>query len=249
MKLVASLITRNEHARYLKPCVEHLRAFCNQIRVLDDASTDGGFDWLAYQPKVEVLQLPAPRFFEHEGRARQALIQWTLEEQPDWVLSLDADEFVSDGAVLRRAIANRPSNDALSLEICEVWNADADHLWIRQDGGWRSHPLTCLWYYRQGGSYQMLDKQLACRRVPRQVLEIRNVRRSGVDLLHFGWTDPETRQQRYDRYMQIDAGKFHARTHLQSIMWPENKMRLERRDWPRGEVFDGLRERFSKAAA
>ncbi len=93
----------------------------------------------------------------------------------------------------------------------------------------------------------MLDRKLACRRVPTQVLANR-AKPTGVSLLHFGWADPSTRKQRYDRYTRVDGGRFHASSHLRSIMWPAPRIKLRSRPWPEGEVFDGLRERFKVAA-
>jgi glycosyltransferase involved in cell wall biosynthesis len=49
VKLIASLIVRNELKRYLEPCVAHLLEFCDEIRVLDDRSDDGTREWLAKQ--------------------------------------------------------------------------------------------------------------------------------------------------------------------------------------------------------
>ena len=54
MRLVASLIGRNELSRYLVPCIESLQEFCDEIRVVDDYSTDGSFQWLSEQENVVV---------------------------------------------------------------------------------------------------------------------------------------------------------------------------------------------------
>ncbi len=66
----------------------------------------------------------------------------------------------------------------------------------------------------------------------------------GSDLLHFGWTRPGERKERYDRYTRHDGGRFHAGSHLRSIMWPDARVKLQWRDWPEGAVFDSLREGF-----
>jgi glycosyltransferase involved in cell wall biosynthesis len=245
VKLVASLVCREELGRYLEPCVRSLQEFCDEIRVLDDASCDGSFEWLAEQDRVQVLQLPSEQFFIHEGRTRQALIDWTLISKPDAVLSIDCDEFVSDGKLLRERLDAEPQVPVWSLAISEVWSANQDALWIREDGGWRTHPLSVLWKVIPHHPYTMMDRKLACRRVPQAVLS-RQAKPSGVELLHYGWTDPETRKARYDRYVQHDGGKFHASTHLRSIMAPESTMRFRERTWPEGVVFDQLKERFTE---
>ncbi len=254
MNLVASLIVRNEVDRYLPECIAHLREFCDRILVIDDGSDDATGSWLheewvndADGPLVYESN-PSPAFFVHEGRARQALIDLTLAWEPTHVISLDADEFVSDGAALRARLEADPDYPAWQLDIEEVWTAN-EHLYTREDGGWRTHGLACVWKApAPGEKFTIMDRKLACRRVPEQVLKQRS-KPTGVSLLHFGWTNPAERKQRYDRYVKHDGGKFHASAHLRSIMWPPPRIKLRQRPWPEGEVFACLRDRFAAVNA
>ncbi len=254
MKLTASLIIRNELGRYLKPCIEHLGAFCDEIAIIDDASDDAtvhaltiGGSWLPHGVPVRLLPFEQQIFYAHEGRARQRLIDFTLETGATHVLSLDADEFVSDGAALRARLEADPDYPAWQLDIEEVWTAN-ESLGIREDGGWRTHGLACVWKAPAPGErFTMMDRKLACRRVPEQVLKQRS-KPTGVSLLHFGWTNPAERQQRYDRYAKHDGGRFHASAHLRSIMWPATRIKLRQRPWPEGPTFSRLRERFMVTA-
>ncbi len=61
-------------------------------------------------------------------------------------------------------------------------------------------------------------------------------RPSGVILYHLGWLNENTRQQRYDRYAEHDKGNFHARRHLESIMWADRRVRLQTQHWPQALV-------------
>lgn len=236
MKLVASLLVRNELGRYLEPCILHLLEFVDEVRVLDDASTDGSFEWLADQgPHVQVLQLPRPHFFEHEGRTRQALLEWTLKGDPSHIVSIDCDEFVNDGPGLRRSIefADRA---AFGLTMEEVWEADVGGLCVREDGGWRSHPVPALWRIpeRLDARWRIADRALACGRVPVAIDGIQPVLLADHSLLHFGWANEQERQARYDRYRVADGGRFHASQHLESIMWGCDRVQLRPRGWPAG---------------
>lgn len=236
MNLCASLVVRNERARYLAPCIEHLLAFCDTVVVLDDGSDDGTRDWLVDVAEIEPRLIASLRnestFFVHEGRCRQTLLALTLPQKPTHVLSLDADEFVSDGAALRARIGREPDVPIWSLEIEEVWQA-GESLKIREDGGWRSHPLPVLWRVDPSVTYRIMDRKLACRRVPTQIL--RSSSRavpSGESLLHLGWSNPVTRAERHARYVTHDGGRFHASAHLDSILWPDEKIELRERAWP-----------------
>lgn len=234
MNLVASLVVRNELGRFLVPCIEHLRAFCDTVVVLDDASADGTNVWLINHPdeRIIVWNSSPSSFFEHEGRTRQRLLDYTLAQNPTHVLSIDADEFISDGPALRALLERQPDVPVWALNMEEIWNADQNHLSVREDGGWRTHPLSVLWKAPPAGtSWRMLDKKLACRRVPREVLA-QKARDSGVEVLHFGWSDASDRQRRYDRYARHDGGRFHASRHLDSILWKDARVKLRTRPWP-----------------
>lgn len=254
MNLTASMVIRNELDRYLKPCVDHLLDFCDQIVILDDASDDGSREWLIEHPddRVHVVVQNEPTFYVHEGRTRQRLLEATLATAPTHVLSIDADEFVSDGLRLRRLLGLETQALVWSLRIEEIWKADGDSLFIREDGGWRSHQLPVLWRAPAQPSphWKMLDRKLACRRMPIPVLEqAGRASVTGVSLLHLGWLNQATRRARYDRYAQHDGGRFHAGSHLRSILLPDAKVKLSRRDWPAGEVFDRFRAGFAPVAA
>jgi hypothetical protein len=236
VKLVASLVVRNEFDRFLRPCVESLLGFCDELRVLDDGSSDQSFGWLLEQEGVFALRQDESTFYEHEGRTRQTLLDWTLLGQPTHVLAIDADEFVADGQYLRQLISRNPGEHVWTLRMEEVWQATPGTLTIRTDGGWRQHPVPVLW--RNTGSQQRINpRPLACGREPISVsrfAQAGKATRTNTEILHFGWANQEHRQIRYDRYMEHDQGQFHASTHLKSIMFPDARCRLEPREWPAG---------------
>lgn len=240
VKLVASAIVRNEADRYLRPWLSHLLEFCDRVVLLDDSSDDDTFEICAAWSSRAYVYQPwpgRPMFDDHEGRARQALLDLTLEVLPEpatHVLSIDADEFVTDGAVLRRLVENDWRAPAWAMPMREVWELDGDCLCQRDDGLWRPHKVTSVWRVDNDRFYEIEDKALACGRTPTSVRQIRPMFLNEPSLLHFGWTNPDTRRARYDRYMQIDGGSFHNRAHLESIMAPEDQVQLTGLRWPEG---------------
>lgn len=235
MKLVASMIVRNEIGRYLVPCVEHLLEFCDEVCVLDDGSEDGTADWLSARDGVSLTWGLQHSFFAHEGQARQRLLNYTLACEPTHVLSIDADELVTDGQALRAFCEADEGNGAWTLAMEEAWKADERHLWLRQDGGWRPHQVPILWRVPDvlDASYRIQNRALACGREPEAVRKLwRGSTPTHVSLLHLGWTCEADRQARYDRYVEADGGKYHASAHLRSIMLPDRRVRLKRREWP-----------------
>lgn len=242
MKLVASMVAKNELGRYLPECVGHLLEFVDQIVVLDDGSTDRTGEWLDDNASEQIVVHhldPEDGFFAgHEGRRRQHLLDLTLAEQPDWVLSIDADEFVTDGQAVRDYAENSPGRLIGNLPMEEVWKADKSALQIRTDGGWRPHPVPCLWTAQlsgyRGRRLQIANRALACGREPEIVRRYYSrARPTGSSILHMGWTNKAGRQTRYERYVTADGGKYHRNAHLESIMWPDVDVTLEERPWPK----------------
>ena len=253
MKLVASLITHNERQRFLEPCIKSLLGFCDEIRVVDDDSTDGTHKMLADLGAI-VLRNDYRMFFEHEGRARQKLLEWTMEGQPTHVLAIDADEFVADGQLLRaeldkpveilsmierrRRSPRMMSSGVWSLQMQEIWGATDNCLNIRQDGGWKEHPVPIVFTVPQDRQalrhWRIPDRALACGRVPTEVA-VRSNRTQGpavTQLLHYGWACEADRAERHARYVKHDGGKHHAGSHLDSIMWGDSRVQLTQRAWP-----------------
>ena len=236
MKIVAGLILRNERHRYLEYALANLLEFVDEVAVMDDGSTDGWEDLIPRGAPVEIHRIDQsgrdsqPAFFRH-AVARNHLLRFTLEREPDWVVASDADELFDNGPALRAA-CEAAAAPALSVEIAEVWEASDDLLCVRQDGGWRSHQIAAVWRPAalRAQRLALADKQTATGRVPDAVHRLRAAP-SGVSLLHFGWSNERERAERFKRY---PPGSGHAGAHVASIMWPCDRVQLQGRDWPAG---------------
>lgn len=235
MKLVASMIVRNEINRYLPLAVRHLLGYCDEVRVLDDGSDDGTYEWLRQVDGVSVLRNPGASFFEHEGQARQNLLEWTFKSRPDYVLAIDADEFVGEPAIIRDAIKGGAPVYVLSL--VEAWKVNAGGISIRVDGLWGPRKVPILYRVpeERDRTWRIRDRQLACGREPMAVVRSsRGAPEIPAEVFHFGWTRESERQLRADRYFKHDQGRFHQDRHLQSILFPDEKVGLRGKPWPLG---------------
>lgn len=253
VKLVASLIIKNEMSRYLEPCIRHLLGFCDEVVIWDNGSTEmydedgrptrdpSGQPWEIRlmgafgEDGRRVLSTHDPdaaggSFVDH-ARQRQRLLDLTLEREPTHILAIDADEFVTDGARVRAACEDGRYG-AWGLCMMEVWNASPDGLEVRQDGGWVEHDVAMLWSpIRVPGPFEIVDRGPATGRTPSAVRHTAEGHTcSGV--LHFGWTSRAERQARHDRYVVADGGRFHAKAHLDSILLPDDRIRLAGCEWP-----------------
>jgi len=253
LNLVASMICRNEAGRYLDICVAHLLTFCDAIYVLDDGSDDGTFEWLDHEDQffrgVRVARNPGPSFFEHEGRARQNLYDFTVEDgKPDYVLAIDADEFVSDPSLIRKCCER--GDPVYTLSLIEIWHAEPGRMSVRVDGLWGPRKVPIL--FRPESGWKIRPRQLACGREPQEVVRLsRNAKPTGSKVLHMGWARAAEREARAARYDVHDGGRFHQDRHLQSILWEEQgdrRLRLQAERWPveLRPMADALAERTSR---
>ncbi len=251
--LVASMIVSDETDRYLRIVLDHLLEFCDSVRILDDGSTDGFQepDWYG-DDRVQVTRTNQSLFFEHEGRARQALWEWTLEAEPSHVITIDADEVVSDGHAVREA-CERGRIQVAALRLIEIWSATRAGMMAREDGGWKRKNVPFVFAVpARMNSYQwrVRDSASACPREPKAVAAMRNRARQPIaDLLHLGWANVADRQARYSRY--ADRGNFgHQSAHIKSILFPDEKCELVPYAWPQGlEAYvDDIADRAQKGA-
>jgi len=232
MRLIASAVVHNEADRYLLPWLRHLLTFCDEVRLLDDYSTDGTFEIAREHEGVEIKRSDGPAFFENESVARNALLAWTIEGQPTHVLAIDADEFVGDTVALRASLAMNPS-PVYSLVMREAWKIRDHQLGLRVDGLWGDRRCPLLWAAppRLSSSWRIPNKKLACGREPQRVRSQRGYV-TGVGVYHFGWTRVAEREARAERYFEHDGGRYHANAHLQSILWPDEKVKFNWVAWP-----------------
>lgn len=242
MSIVASMIVKNEINRFLPLAVDHLLTFVDEVRVLDDGSDDGTYEWLAEKEGVQVLRNPGPSFFEHEGRARQNLLEWVFASGADYVLAIDADEFVGNPSVITDVLATSTESVFL-LSLVEAWKVNFGGISIRVDGLWGPRKVPILYRLPDRGTlrrgndqlWRIQDRQLACGREPMAVVRAAGgAPLIGTQIFHFGWVRQSERQARAERYFEHDQGRFHQNRHLQSILFPDDKVGLRGLAWPEG---------------
>lgn len=260
MRLIGSMVARNEVDRYLELAIEHALTYCDEVVILDDGSTDELADpeWV-YSRFTNVTVERRERAgdgptFDHEGRTRQLLLESTMEQDPTHIIVIDADEFVADPEGLRAGLGQ---GSTIGYRLCmeEAWRADPDGIDIRCDGGWHPHavPIVFRAPAELYGDWRIQDQALACGREPVAMRKLQTQGEStelDVEILHFGWVNLAEREQRFQRYVAADGGKFHRNAHIQSIAFPDSRIDFERIAWPAGldSVRDRLLERLAAGA-
>jgi glycosyltransferase involved in cell wall biosynthesis len=136
--IAAIVLTKNE-AIHLRRCLRSLQGIVDQTFVVDSFSTDGTLD-IARSEGAQVVQNPWTNYATQFNFALD-----TLPIATDWVMRIDADEFVEgDLEGLKRRLAALPS------EVTGLMLRRKMHFlgrWIRHGG---MHPLWHLRMWRSG---------------------------------------------------------------------------------------------------
>lgn len=218
MRLFGLMVTKNEAGRFLAPVIESILPTLDALMVFDDQSTDetvkiaqrlGG--------TVMVRGDHIPSFMEHEGRFRQAALDAASEvlmlQRGDWVLVIDADEFLTSKSdnvryFISEAIAQALEGQAraVRIPIWSVWGGEMldQHLMrpdVRMDGWWGQLREPRLWQWHPEARFS--NKPMGCRNEPTYVWQHPIVDSESLDLLHYGYAFQADRDERYRRYTSL----------------------------------------------
>lgn len=235
MALIAQMVGRNEAQRFLIPVLTHLANIVDTVVFTDDCSDDGLTPIIAEICGANVYQVAdRPLFVENEYELRSRAWK-NLEKHAhrgDWILCIDCDEMLYGTAHLRE-LTDQSVYDVLGITFFHMWNETQ----YRIDKAWMPNRSYRLFRYYEGGEFQR--KKLACGSEPTYVPDL--IRRgkvlwdTGLCMKHLGYVRDEDKFAKYQRYMELDGGNFHARAHLESIL--DSAPTLV--DWP-SDNFEGV---------
>ena len=112
--------------RVIGRCLEAL-AFCDEIVVVDDCSTDGTWELLQGWPKVKAIQHRHTTFAAQRQLGKDAAAG-------RWILTMDADEYVTDelASAIRSAISRKDAPDGFYLRRRNPYPRTLKgHFWTR----------------------------------------------------------------------------------------------------------------------
>ncbi|MBR3411971.1 MAG: glycosyltransferase family 2 protein [Bacteroidales bacterium] len=193
--LSAVIITHNEE-RNIERCLKSLQGVADEIVVVDSGSTDGTAD---------VCQRCGVRPITHEweGYAQQKNYANRLATG-DWLLSLDADEALSDE--LRSSLVALKQADmdgGTAYEVARLTNF-CGH-WVRHCG-WYPDARVRMWQRGKAQWEGSVHEQL------RFASPVRTFRLKG-DLLHYSYYSLSELSERQPKYYQLAAQEAYAQGH------------------------------------
>jgi glycosyltransferase involved in cell wall biosynthesis len=218
-RLVLSMLVRNESDRFLREILTHAARYVDAAVIVDDASTDDTVAVCreALREVPHTVTTLTESLFHRESELRAIQWQATLAKEPDWVLSLDADEVFEDairGEI--RGLIDQTEWDAVAFRMYDFW--DAEH--YRDDEWWRAHHIYRPFLIRVLPGMP-LDWPAAAQhagRFPQSVMEL-PMRMSEVRLKHLGWSTARERHRKYERYRRLDPkAVYGVRAQYESIL-------------------------------
>lgn len=220
-KITLALTVRNEADKFIKRMLTHAMKYVSNIVILDDASTDNTIDVCEdilkdFPHKIYKNDEPMMMNLK-ESESKKKLWDLTINENPDWILLLDADEIFEDwGIEVLPNIVNDPNFDAYYFKIYHMWEDDYHY---RVDGLW--NPVDYRIYllrYQPNFDYKWSDMGLHCYRHPYNAYEMPGCF-CYVRLRHYGHFTKEIRSAKFKRYKLLDPNsEFVPKSHYDSIL-------------------------------
>lgn len=219
--LIANMVGRNEANRYLSDVLKHLSNIVDLIVFTDDCSDD---DTLKIASDyAHVFQTEEQLFTKDEGKLRT--FAWSnlsrFASQGDWVLAIDCDEklWSTQPDFDMSVLLSQSSYDVINVKFFHMWN-DKQY---RVDKLWAPNNSSRLFRYFDNGVFN--DRRLACGSEPTYVNSLirggKYMKNSPLVMQHLGYINDEDKRAKYERYMQLDGGDFHQKSHIESIIDPE----------------------------
>lgn len=215
------MLVRNEQDRWLEQVLQQHRRIADRIVILDDNSTDNTYN-ICKEYTKEVYSNEKCMWESNEWEARKKLWEITKRKVAygDIILCVDADELfdIKQLNIINPALRYFNDHDTATsygFRLYDMWD---DHHY-RDDAMWSAHKR--IWKFAikfmRNTEYIWNQNKLHCGRFP--LFKDDRMLGSKIRIKHMGWSTPEDRQKKYDRYMTVDPdGQYGIMAQYKSIL-------------------------------
>ena len=197
MKLAGLLQCYNESSKgNLKRCLTHMSKFCDDIVVLDDASTDDSVQ-VAREFTKHVITRQKNEWMQYL-KAKQEITNYALTLNPDWLIWLDGDEVFDrygEEYGIRELMKLQGPDGYMMLEY-NLWKSldkyRIDELWFKnwQPRMWKK--VEILTFLDAYGHHNM-----------QHPVNLHSIIKSDIKCIHFGFSTEDKINGKYDSYKAV----------------------------------------------
>ncbi len=236
-RLTVAMTVHNEAGRFLRPVLEAVRPWADNLVILEEASTDDSA--AICREFADVFEHSDTSLFGEEWRLRSKLWSMAVATGAEWIGVLDADEWFEPCIADELDAAMESGARVLGYRRYDLWN-DLQH--YRDDDLWNAHSRLTPFAVRYDPSLPQTW--------PRKNQHVGNfpahwnmqvpVYALRARMAHLGWVRPEDQRAKHARYLRLDPNP-DARgvVHYASILDPAPKLS----EWGGAPVFTSAHPR------
>ena len=204
--IIAMYRSKNSE-KWIEQSLKSSLQICSHV-VIVDASTDNTVEICKkFGDKVEIFHDENLLF--DETRDKNILLEMALKKNPDFLLNLDTDEILMHNAkkiLLDEINIFHSDADVFEFQFLEMWDKSNQY---RYDGH-----ISNIWKKKLIRMKNQPDNlhyddmpysgNMHCPGIPQNSFGLNNSVRSRVKILHYGYYDLASRQEKFERYTKMD---------------------------------------------
>ena len=204
--IIAMYRSKNSE-KWIEQSLKSSLQICSHV-VIVDASTDNTVEICKkFGDKVEIFHDENLPF--DETRDKNKLLEMALKKNPAFLFNLDTDEILMHNAkkiLLDEINIFHSDADVFEFQFLEMWDKSNQY---RYDGH-----ISNIWKKKLIRMKNQPDNlhyddmpysgNMHCPGIPQNSFGLTNSVRSRVKILHYGYFDSESRQEKYDFYNKMD---------------------------------------------
>ena len=206
LNIIATYRTKNSE-QWIKKSLESALEICSHA-VIVDASTDNTVEICkSFGNKVEIFHDENLPF--DETRDKNMILEMALKKNPDFLFNIDADEILmpnSKKILLEEINTLYSDTDVFEFQYLEMWDKPNQYRYdAHMSSIWRKKLVRMK---NQPNDLHYDDtpypNNMHCPPIPDNAFGLNSSVRSRVKILHYGYYDLASRQEKFERYTKMD---------------------------------------------
>lgn len=200
-KLVGAMLCGKEADRYLELVIRNNLKFLDELVILFNNTDDASVNLIKkiQSEKIKPIHYDFAKFdWNHEWSLRKELIDKAMSLSPDWIISIDTDEYFEDTMAEEVQAIMKSDKECAWFRVYDCWNSINIY---RRDEWWNPdrNYATRMFRYDKNKKYEWNKQDRHCQSIPINILErdFSNVYTGVTKMRHLGWANKYDRLKKY----------------------------------------------------